>query len=79
MAFSQQKEPGECRVLPSEWLYDFIFNLHSTYGVRVLSQSCPTLCTLCPVAHQAPLSMDFSRQETCSGLSFPPLGDLLEN
>ena len=30
------------------------------------------------VAHQAPLSMGFSRQEYCSGLPFPPPGDLLD-
>ena len=29
-------------------------------------------------AHQAPLSMEFSRQEYCSGLPFPSLGDLLD-
>ena len=29
------------------------------------------------VAHQAPLSMGFSRQEYGSGLPFPPLGNLL--
>ena len=28
------------------------------------------------VAHQAPLSMEFSRQEYCSRLPFPPPGDL---
>ena len=28
------------------------------------------------VAHQAPLSMSFSRQEYCSGLPFPPPRDL---
>ena len=28
------------------------------------------------VAHQAPLSMGFPRQEYCSGLPFPALGDL---
>ena len=28
------------------------------------------------VAHQAPLSMGFSRQEYCSGLPFPPPGNL---
>ena len=28
------------------------------------------------MAHQAPLSMGFSRQECCSGLPFPPPGDL---
>ena len=28
------------------------------------------------VAHQAPLSMELSSQEYCSGLPFPPSGDL---
>ena len=28
------------------------------------------------VAHQAPLSMEFSRQEYCRGLPFPTPGDL---
>ena len=31
--------------------------------------------TLWTVAHQAPLSMGFSRQEYCSGLPFPPPGE----
>ena len=39
-------------------------------------QSCLTLCTLCTVAHQAPLSMGFSGQEYWSGLPCPPPGDL---
>ena len=30
------------------------------------------------VAHQAPLSMGFPRQENWSGLPFPSLGDLLD-
>ena len=30
------------------------------------------------VARQAPLSMGFPRQEYCSGLTFPPQGDLLD-
>ena len=41
-----------------------------------VSQSCPTLCDLWTVAHQAPLSMGFSRQEYWSGLPFPSPGDL---
>ena len=32
--------------------------------------------TIWIVAHQAPLSMGFSRQEYWSGLPFPPPGDL---
>ena len=34
--------------------------------------------TLWTVAHQAPLSMGFPRQEYWSGLPFPPAGDLLD-
>ena len=30
------------------------------------------------VAHQAPLSVEFSKQEYWSGLPFPPPGDLLD-
>ena len=30
------------------------------------------------IAHQAPLSMGFPRQEYWSGLLFPPPGDLLD-
>ena len=32
--------------------------------------------TLWTVAHQAPLSVGFSRQEYWSGLPFPPAGDI---
>ena len=39
--------------------------------------SCVRLCaTLWTIAHQAPLSMGFSRQEYWSGLPCPPRGDL---
>ena len=43
-----------------------------------LLQSCPILCDLVDwtVAHQAPMSMGFSKQEYWSGLPFPPPGDL---
>ena len=37
-------------------------------------QSCLTL-TPWTIAHQGPLSMGFSGQKYCSGLSFPPPGD----
>ena len=39
-------------------------------------KSCPALCDLWTVAHQAPLSMGFSRQEDWSGLPCLPPGDL---
>ena len=43
----------------------------------LVAKSCQALFeTLWTVAHQAPLSMGFSRQEYWGGLPFPPLGDL---
>ena len=36
-----------------------------------VAQPCPTPCDPWTVAHQAPLSMGFSRQEYWSGLAFP--------
>ena len=41
-----------------------------------VSQSCPTLGNPWTVAHQAPLSMGFSRQEYWSGVPFPSPGEL---
>ena len=50
---------------------------------RILTRVCTYLLvqsflfvTIWTIAHQAPLSMEFSKQEYWSGLSFPPLGDL---
>ena len=42
----------------------------------LVAQLCPTLVTPQTVAHQAPQSMKFSRQEYWSGLPFPSPGDL---
>ena len=43
----------------------------------LVAKSCPTLfATPWTVAHQAPLSMGFPRQEYWSGLPFPPPGHL---
>ena len=42
-----------------------------------VTQSCLTLCDpMDYIAHQAPLSMEFSRQKYWSGLPFPTPGDL---
>ena len=41
-----------------------------------LPQLCPTLCESMDYAHQDPLSMEFSRQEYWSGLSFRTPEDL---
>ena len=41
-------------------------------NTRLLTQSCPTLCDPWTVAHQAPLSMEFSKQEYWSESPFLP-------
>ena len=56
------------------------------YGTSPSTSACVLSCfthvrlfaTLWTVAHQAPLSMGFSRQEYWSGLPCSPLGDLPE-
>ena len=45
-------------------------------SVYVCAQSCPTLVAPGMVAHQAPLPMEFSRQEYWSGVPFPTPRDL---
>ena len=45
-------------------------------GGGLVTKSCPTLATPWTVAHQAPLSMGFPRQEHWAGLLFPSPGDL---
>ena len=50
--------------------------IRSSGGGGLVAKSCPTLTTLWTVAHQAPLSMGFSRPEYWSGLPFPTPGDL---
>ena len=46
------------------------------WGGGLVAKSCPTLVPPWIVAHQAPLSMGFSRQEYQSGLPFPSPGDV---
>ena len=41
-----------------------------------VTKLCLTLCDPMDLARQAPLSMEFSRQEYWSGLPCPPPGDL---
>ena len=45
-------------------------------GGGLVAKSCPTLAIPWTVACQAPLSMEFSRQEYWSGLPLPSLRDL---
>ena len=44
--------------------------------MKTCAQLCPTLVTSWTIAHQAPLPMEFSSQEYCSGVPFPIPGDL---
>ena len=44
--------------------------------LTAVTKMCPTLAIPWTVALQAPLSMEFSRQEYWSGLAFPSPGDL---
>ena len=58
---TSDKEPTcQCRKMKSE---------------SEVTQLCPTLATPWTVAHQAPPSMGFSRQEYWSGLPFPSPGE----
>ena len=50
-------------------------NITEVGGCVLVTQSCPILCE--PMdCNQAPLSVEFSREEYWSGLPFPSLGDL---
>ena len=64
-------------------LYNVVFvsayskaNQLYVYVCILVTQSCLTLCTPWIAVRQAPLSMEFSRQEYWSGLPFPSPGDL---
>ena len=54
-----------------EEVHNYMYN-----GGGLVAKLCPTLATPWTVARQAPLSMEFSRQEYWSGLPFPSPGDL---
>ena len=61
----------------SRLVWDIMLGIICKYeGCAKSLQSCLTLCDPWTVAHQAPLSMGFSRQEYWSGLPFPSPGDL---
>ena len=50
--------------------------VYTVFACAKSLQSCPTLCDSMDIAHQAPLSMGFSRQEYWSRLQCPSPGDL---
>ena len=60
-----------CIGWPKHWSFSFD-------GSGLVVKLCPTLETPWTVAHWAPLSVEFSRQEYWSGLPFPSPGDLLD-
>ena len=58
-------------------MIQFMTSKHVCVCVCAHTQSCLTLCDpMDYIAYQAPLSMESSRQEYCSGLLFPPPRDL---
>ena len=71
---------ARCNNLPltlEGFFFLFLFFLTSSISLKVKSLSRVRLfATLWTVAHHAPLSMGFSRQEYWSGLPFPSPGDL---
>ena len=54
----------------------FFFSLYTQFICCVLFSHVQLFATPWTVAHQAPLSLEFSRQEYWSGLPFPSPGDL---
>ena len=65
-------------LLRQHWQVDSLTMNHQGSPITkcVHAQSCLTLCESMDVACQAPLSMEFSRQEYWSGLPFSPPGNL---
>ena len=76
---TEQKSKDSCLLLfcgtPTEHLHrNGMLQVAVTctvHGCCLGAKSCPTLCNPSTVAHQAPPSLGFSRQEHWSGLPFP--------
>ena len=64
-----------CKILNKYMLLLWCVHLIGGDG-SLVTKSCPSLVTTWTAALQAPLSMEFSRQEYCSGLPFPSPGDI---
>ena len=56
--------------LPTALMVVVVSQNYAAAAAKLL-QSCLTLCDPIDAAHQAPLSLGFSRQEHWSGLPFP--------
>ena len=61
---------------PKYWSFGFSIGPSKNESESEVTQLRLTLCGPWTVAHKAPLSMGFSRQEYWSGLPFPSPGDL---
>ena len=69
--------PLSSHSLPSGcWFHRFLLIMATCMHVLSRFSRVRLLATLWTVAHQAPLSLGFSRQEYQSGLPCPPPGDL---
>ena len=62
--------------LPYFFAFILTFLFSDCWNWLSVTQLCPTLCNPMDYTRQAPLFMEFYRQEYWSGLSFPPPGDL---
>ena len=71
--FGDRKEFDNCETSVTTAV--FVFYLNKTLSQSKVALSCPTRCDPWTVAHQAPPSMGFSRQEYWSGLPFPSPGN----
>ena len=60
---------------PGVWV-GFLCVACGAAGAGLVPESCLTLAAAWAVAHQAPLSVGFSRQENWNELPFPSPGDL---
>ena len=56
--------------------HEYVYKLYHVFAKSL--QSC-LFAALWTVAHQAPLFVEFSRQEYWSGLPCPPPGDLFDS
>ena len=70
LGFSKETEPIDCLYTGREIYFKELCAVLSHFSYVQL------FTTLWTVAHQAPLSMGFSRQDYWSGLPFPSPGDL---
>ena len=75
-----QKNTMKTRGYPQNSIHTQLYTyttlyIHNSGSVGLVTKSCATLATSWTVAHEAPLSMGFPRQEYWSGLPFPPPED----